>query len=106
MEQANYIKAIFTAVFAFLSALLGVLAVPVILLVACNLIDYATGLMASKYRAQDINSYKSIRGIFKKVSMWLLVVVGAIIECFYMHQLQLVGSHQSHFWWHVSWQCG
>ena len=30
MEQANYIKAIFTAVFAFLSALLGVLAVPVI----------------------------------------------------------------------------
>lgn len=53
MEQANYIKAIFTAVFAFLSALLGVLAVPVILLVVCNLIDYATGLMASKYRAQD-----------------------------------------------------
>ncbi len=51
-----------------------------ILLVACNLIDYATGLMASKYRAQDINSYKSIRGIFKKVSMWLLVVVGAIID--------------------------
>ena len=80
MEQANYIKAIFTAVFAFLSALLGVLAVRVILLVACNLIDYATGLMASKYRAQDINSYKSIRGIFKKVSMWLLVVVGAIID--------------------------
>ena len=40
VEQANYIKAIFTAVFAFLSALLGVLAVPVILLVACNLIDY------------------------------------------------------------------
>ena len=70
MEQANYIKAIFTAVFAFLSALLG----------ACNLIDYATGLMASKYRAEDINSYKSIRGIFKKVSMWLLVVVGAIID--------------------------
>ena len=57
VEQANYIKAIFTAVFAFLSALLGVLAVPVILLVACNLIDYATGLMASKYRAQVINSY-------------------------------------------------
>ena len=36
MEQANNIKAIFTAVFAFLSALLGVLAVPVILLVACK----------------------------------------------------------------------
>ena len=79
MEQANYIKAIFTAVFAFLSALLGVLTVPVLLLVGCNVIDYITGLMASKYRKEDINSYKSIRGIFKKVSMWMLVVVGAVI---------------------------
>ena len=80
MEQANYIKAIFTAVFAFLSALLGVLTVPVLLLVGCNVIDYITGLMASKYRKEDINSYKSIRGIFKKVSMWMLVVVGAVID--------------------------
>ena len=91
MEQANYIKAIFTAVFAFLSALLGVLAVPVILLVACNLIDYATGLMASKYRAEDINSYKSIRGIFKKVSMWLLVVVGAVMDQLLLYASQTIG---------------
>ena len=87
MEQANYIKAIFTAIFAFLSALLGVLAVPVILLVACNLIDYMTGLMASKYRAEDINSYKSIRGI----SMWLLVVVGAIIDEMLLYASTTIG---------------
>lgn len=80
MEQANQVKAVFTMVFAFISAIFGVLAIPVMLLVACNVIDYITGLMASKYRAQDINSYKSIRGIFKKVSMWLLVMVGAIID--------------------------
>lgn len=92
MEQANYIKAIFTAVFAFISALLGVLAVPVILLVTCNLIDYATGLMASKYRSQDINSYKSIRGIFKKVSMWLLVVVGAIIDELLLYAATTIGK--------------
>lgn len=80
MEQANYIKAIFTLVFAFLSSLLGALAIPVILMVVCNVVDYATGLMASPYRAQDINSYKSIRGIAKKVCMWLLVLVGAVID--------------------------
>lgn len=80
MEQATYIKAFFTAVFAFVSSLLGVLEVPVILMVACNIIDYATGLMASPYRSQDINSYKSIRGIMKKVCMWLLVIVGAVID--------------------------
>lgn len=80
MEQATYIKAIFTAVFAFLSSLLGVLALPVILMVICNIVDYATGLMASPYRKQDINSYKSIKGIAKKVCMWLLVLVGAVID--------------------------
>lgn len=80
MEQANYIKAVFTLVFAFLSSLLGALAIPVILMVVCNVVDYATGLMASPYRAQDINSYKSIRGIAKKVCMWLLVLVGAVID--------------------------
>ena len=80
MEQANQVKAVFTMVFAFVSAIFGVLAIPVMLLVGCNVLDYITGLIASKYRAQDINSYKSIRGIFKKVSMWLLVMVGAIID--------------------------
>ena len=91
MEQANYIKAIFTAIFAFLSALLGVLAVPVILLVACNVIDYVTGLMASPCRKEDIQSYKSIRGIFKKVSMWMLVVVGAIIDEMLLYASTTIG---------------
>ena len=45
--------------------------------------------MAAKYRADGtISSYKSFRGIAKKVSMWLLVIVGAIID-----QLLLYASH-------------
>lgn len=55
------------------------------------MIDYMTGLMASKYRAEDINSYKSIRGIFKKVSMWLLVVVGAIIDEMLLYASTTIG---------------
>ena len=76
--KENYIKAFFTGVFALISSMLGVLTIPVILMVACNVLDYATGLMASTYRSQDINSYKSIRGIMKKVCMWLLVDVGVV----------------------------
>lgn len=87
----NYIKAFFTTVFAFISSILGALAVPVILMVACNIIDYATGLMASPYRSEDINSYKSIRGIMKKVCMWLLVVVGAIIDQLLLYASDTVG---------------
>ena len=91
MEQATYIKAVFTAVFAFLSSLLGILALPIILMVTCNVIDYITGLMATPYRKQDINSYKSIRGVKKKVSMWLLVVVGAVMDQLIKYACETVG---------------
>ena len=89
--KENYIKAFFTTIFAFISSILGVLAVPVILMVVCNIIDYATGLMASPCRDEDINSYKSIRGIMKKVCMWLLVVVGAIIDQLLLYASDTVG---------------
>ena len=91
MENVTYIKAVFTAIFAFVSSLLGVLAVPVILMVICNIIDYGTGLAASPYRKQDINSYKSIHGIIKKVCMWLLVVVGAIIDELIIYAAATIG---------------
>ena len=80
MEKATKYKAFFTAIFSFLSSIFGILAIPVILMVLCNIIEYITGLLASPYRNEDINSYKSIRGIIKKVCMWLLVVVGAILD--------------------------
>lgn len=80
MNTLNYIKAVFTAIFAILSSMLGALFVPVGLMVACNVIDYVTGVIASPYRAEEIDSYKGIKGIAKKVCMWLLVVVGAILD--------------------------
>lgn len=91
MEYTTYIKVTLTTIFAALSSLLGVLAVPVVLMVLCNLIDYATGLMAAPFRKDDINSYKSIRGIIKKVSMWLLVVVGAVIDQLMIYAADTVG---------------
>lgn len=89
--KENHFKVFFTGVFGLLSSLLGVLALPVMLMVCCNVIDYITGLMATSYRAEDINSYKSIRGIMKKVCMWLLVVVGAIIDQLLIYASETVG---------------
>ena len=74
------IKSLLVAVFTTVSAWLGILAVPVYILVATNIIDYITGLMSSAYRGQKICSYKSIKGISKKICMWLLVIVGAIVD--------------------------
>lgn len=76
----NEVKATATAVAAFLASILGILYVPVLLMVACNVIDYATGLMAISTRDEKLSSYRSLRGIIKKVGMWLLVVVGAIVD--------------------------
>jgi len=73
-------KVFIIAFWGALMSALGILAVPILLLVLCNLMDYVTGLAASKYRTQHINSYKSIQGITKKVCMWLLVAVGVIID--------------------------
>lgn len=69
-----------TAVLSMLMARAGILAVPVLLLVGCNIIDYLTGLCAAKYRTENVSSYKGIRGIVKKVCMWLLIVVGLVID--------------------------
>jgi len=86
------IKASVIAVFTALSAWLGVLAVPALLLVAVNLIDYGTGLAAAKFRSQKISSYKSFRGIAKKICMWLLVAVGAIFDCLLAYAAQQAGT--------------
>lgn len=70
-------KATVIAVISALMSWLGILAVPVFLLVGCNVVDYVTGVLAAKYRNESINSYKGMRGIVKKVCMWLLVLIGA-----------------------------
>ncbi len=74
------IQTVVTGLTGFLSSILGILYIPVLLMVLCNIIDYITGLMAAPNRNGGINSYKSMRGICKKITMWLLVVVGAIID--------------------------
>lgn len=70
---------------------LGILAVPVLLLVGCNVVDYLTGLCAAKYRTENINSYKGIRGIIKKVCMWLLVLVGAWVDILINYAIEYAG---------------
>lgn len=79
-NKVTDIKIILTAIGAFLSSILGILYVPVLLMVLCNIIDYITGLIASVYRGEKVSSYIGLKGIIKKVCLWLLVVVGAIID--------------------------
>lgn len=85
------IKIGLTAVGAFLSSILGILYVPVLLMVLCNVIDYITGLIASVYRGEKVSSYIGLKGIIKKVCLWLLVVVGAIMDALIKYAAETVG---------------
>jgi len=83
------IKVIVTTVWSIILSALGILAIPVLLLVTCNIIDYATGLVASKFRNQEIDSYKGIKGITKKICMWLLV--GVIVDQLLSYSAGVIG---------------
>lgn len=85
------LKVIVTAVWSIILSALGILAIPVLLLITCNLIDYFTGIAASKFRKQQIDSYKGIRGIAKKICMWLLVGVGVIVDQLLSYSAGVIG---------------
>lgn len=87
----NKIKALITAFLSAIAGWLGILAIPVLVLVLCNVIDYITGLVAAKYRNEPVNSYKGFRGIAKKVCMWLLIVVGAMADWLIIYAGQTIG---------------
>lgn len=85
------IKAFFVMIFSAISAWFGVIAIPMFILIALNIADYITGLVASKYRCQQITSYKGFRGIAKKVCMWLLVAIGGVVDWLIMYAGDTIG---------------
>lgn len=87
------VTTIIADIFAAVTGWLGILAIPVYALVACNILDYITGLMAAKYRNQTINSDTGVRGIFKKVGMWILVCVGAMVDTLINYSVNVAGFH-------------
>ena len=85
------VRATVIAVISALMSWLGILAIPVFLLVGCNLVDYITGLLAAPYRTETVSSYKGIRGIIKKVCMWLLVLIGAWVDILINYAVECAG---------------
>lgn len=86
------VKATVIVALSVLMSWLGILAIPVLLLVGCNVIDYITGLMAAKFRQDGkISSYKSVRGITKKVCMWMLVIVGSFMDILIQYAVEVAG---------------
>ncbi len=88
----NTIKTVIITFFSFLSSALGVLYIPVLLMAVCNIIDYITGMMAAPGRGEKISAHKGLAGIIKKIAMWLLVIVGAIIDQLLIYSTDVFGA--------------
>lgn len=90
-ENFNEIKIFIVAGFGAITSMLGILAIPVYILVSANIIDYFTGLFASKSRGQSISSYAGIKGVIKKVCMWLLIIVGILLDQLILYSTATLG---------------
>jgi toxin secretion/phage lysis holin len=77
--KENGLKMIISAAVAGLSAYLGQLLVPIMVLVCVVILDYATGLEKAR-RASELNSKRGIDGIIKKLSYFGLVAVGMSVD--------------------------
>ena len=90
-ENLNQVKLFIVTLFGALTSFLGVLAIPVYILVSANIIDYVTALYASPNRGVKISSNKGIKGIAKKVCMWLLIVVGVLLDQLLLYASSVLG---------------
>lgn len=83
------IKLIFITIFTTINTFLGLLALPIYLLLISNVIDYVTGIGASKKQGIKINSNTSFWGIVKKLINYVLIIVGVIIDLLINYMLDL-----------------
>lgn len=86
------LKVIVTAILSAFCAKIGMLAIPLLCLMILNLVDYKTAISAAPYRnghpgERAVRSDKSIVGIFKKVRMYYLVIIGFIVDYLLMSTL-------------------
>jgi toxin secretion/phage lysis holin len=90
MDNIKKVQAVLIGVLAAVNGILGNLAVPVYVLLACNIIDYITALIAAPKRGEQIDSLKGFNGLKKKVLMYLLIAVGWLIDTLVNYAAQQV----------------
>lgn len=106
MEKANMVKAttvasvgIFSAVIGWIYDRIGVLIYVILILAVAMIIDYITGMLASKKEAVEHpddksygwNSKKGMIGILKKVGYLFVIAVAGGVDFIIIHVGELVG---------------
>lgn len=79
MEKVNVIKGVLSGLLAAISAKLGILGPMLLALTCVMLVDYITGMLASK-KENVISSKKGMWGIIKKVLYIVVVGIGMLMD--------------------------
>lgn len=83
----NVIKVAVAAFFSFF----GMLAIPLLLLISANILDWITGIIACKHRHEKLTSEKSFDGITKKMGCYILVFIGFMTDILIQYCISNLG---------------
>ncbi|MEL7623101.1 MAG: phage holin family protein [Clostridiales bacterium] len=98
MDTIKSIKIVVTAIGTAIAAQLGILALPVFMLLGLNITDYATAILAAKSRGEEVSSSKGMKGIIKKLGMYVLVCLGGVVDILLAHGGDSIGLVLSGSW--------
>lgn len=84
-------KTFFTVIGTAISAWFGYIAIAFVILVGLNFTDYITAIGVAPKRGQKIESRKGIKGIIKKIYMWVLVAIGGVLDWLILYAVAKVG---------------
>ena len=84
-------ETVFAGIFAVLFSWIGILIIPVLALIAFNILDYVTRFIAVKANGGKIESKKSIGGIYKKAGMWCLIAACAVVDLVLVYCVEFIG---------------
>lgn len=85
------VKSFFILIGTAVSSWFGYIAIPIVFLLGCNIVDYATGYTAAPYRGKKRKSDIGFRGIAKKLCMLILVIMGGVVDWLIMYSAATIG---------------
>lgn len=85
------VKNFFILIGTAVSSWFGYIAIPIVFLLGCNIVDYATGYTAAPYRGEKRKSDIGFRGIAKKLCMLILVIMGGVVDWLIMYSATTIG---------------
>lgn len=92
MDKYNVIKAVLSGAMAAISAKLGILGPMLLALTGVMIVDYITGMLASK-KENNISSRVGMWGIVKKLLYIVVVGVGMLMDWLILTTAESMGVH-------------